>query len=309
MALVIGCACGTGNGNTGTPNCIEQFGLASGVALQNIVANDGTLNRIDLNVASITNEWSGLLTDSNRTKRIYPITGLKNVEFPKEETQFETDNTNQKERIREGIQSFMGQKWKCSPAFVAKVKQGICSRNGAWILTPNGVVGIKTEDGYFQPIEVAALDAYYTPQTADAVAKMMLSFDFEATVNIGQLWLVSWSDLNTTYAAQIGLIDVNYSVETAAAISGLNTTVGLRLTSDYGSGLLNNQTVDGLTTADFAAYNVTTSTAITLTSVTEVADDKYTFQYVTLPNVATDVIRISVLTSTGFEGTTTFVQP
>ena len=104
MSLVLGCSCNTGNGNTGLPNCVEQFGLASGIALQNIVANDGTVNKINIDVASITTEWTALLANANRTKRIYPITKLKNVDFPLEDTQFETDNTNQKERIREGIQ-------------------------------------------------------------------------------------------------------------------------------------------------------------------------------------------------------------
>lgn len=92
MSLVLGCSCNTGNGNTGLPNCVEQFGLASGVALQNMVANDGTLNQIDIDVAALTTEWSSLLTQSNRTKRIYPITKLKNVDFPLEDTQYETDN-------------------------------------------------------------------------------------------------------------------------------------------------------------------------------------------------------------------------
>lgn len=303
MSLVLGCACNTGNGNTGLPNCVEQFGLASGLALQPIVANDGSLNRINLAVASITTEWTSLLTQTNRTKRIYPITGLKNVDFPKEDTQYETDNTNQKEKVRDGVQSFVGQKWKVSPVFVSKVRQGICSRNGAWILTPNGVVGVKKSDGYWYPIEVAALDAQYMFQKGDAVSKMNLTFDFEVNVNVGELWLVSWSDLNTTYAAQVGLIDVNFEETTAPSSDLTNTTFGLRLTTDYGQGLLNNQTVDGLTSASFTIYNETASASITPVSVTEVADDEYTF--VIPDQTASDVVSITLVTSTGYEGSTT----
>lgn len=296
MSLVLGCSCNTGNGNTGLPNCVEQFGMGTGIGLINMVANDGSLNRIDISVASITTEWTSKLTNANRTKRLYPIIGLKNVDFPKEDTVYETDNTNQKEKIRDGIQSFVGEKWKVSPVFVSKVRQGICSRNGVYIYTPNGVVGVKKSDGYLYPIEVAAFDAQYGFQKGDAVSKMMITFDFEAQVNIGELWMVSYEDLNTTYSAQIGLIDVNYEIVTAATTTG----VGLRLTTDYGSGLLNNQTVDGLVTASFSMYNNTDSASVTITSVTEVADDKYTFVFPS--QTSGDSCTINLVTSTGYEG-------
>ena len=61
MAIEIGCACDSGNGNTGLPDCTSLFGVAKGLGMQNMVAKDGTENKIDLSVASIGTVFSDLL--------------------------------------------------------------------------------------------------------------------------------------------------------------------------------------------------------------------------------------------------------
>jgi len=45
MAITIGCSCGSGNGNTGLPECISDLGITIGNGIQRMVANDGTPNR------------------------------------------------------------------------------------------------------------------------------------------------------------------------------------------------------------------------------------------------------------------------
>ena len=104
-----------------------------------------------------------------------------------------------------------------------------------------------------------------------------------------------------------GLIDLNYTVVDAPADGGTNTTVGYSLTTDYGYGNPETQNVDGLVPTDFEALNVTTGLTIAIGGVVETADTKYVF---TLPSQTTaDVVKISVKTTTGFEGSVTFVQP
>lgn len=135
----------------------------------------------------------------------------------------------------------------------------------------------------------------------------MIPFDFNATVAIGELWMVTWSDLNTTYEAMLGLQDANFTQIAAPVVNVGNTDLEYRLTTDYGSGLMDSQTIDGLVLADFALFNNTTGLAVTITSVTETADDKYTIVYVS--ETATDSMTLSLVTSTGYEGSVTYAEP
>lgn len=303
MAIVVGCACNTGNGNTGTPNCVELFGLAQGIGIININDSLGNSNSLSL-ISGIGSSFTGKLTSSNTSQRIYPLTGLRNVDFPLEDTQYETDNTGQKEVIRQGIQSFTAEKWKVSPVLVSKIKQGICSNNGVYIFTANGVVGIRNGADFY-PIPVNSLDAKYMFAKGDAVSKLMLSFDFDATVNVGQLWMVTWADLGVNPTTIKGLIDVNITQTTSSTASGTTTAV-LSLITDYANGIPA-QNVSGLVLADFEVRNMTTNLAITATSVTEVPGVSYTIVH---PAVTTgQKVRYSVKTTTGFEGSLTVTQP
>ena len=103
------------------------------------------------------------------------------------------------------------------------------------------------------------------------------------------------------------MMDLNFTVVDAPADGGTNTTVGCSLTNDYGYGNPETQNVDGLSTGDFTALNVTTGLSISLVSVVETPDVKYVF---TLPSQATgDVVKISTNTNGHFEGSVTFTQP
>jgi hypothetical protein len=303
MANLIGCSCDNGNGNTGLPECSEQFDVSIGLGIQRMVAADGTSNRYDLSAPITT--FVASLTNTDKTKRMFPITNIRNVDFPKEDTQYLTDNSGQKEEIREGIQSFTAEKWKVPAAFDLKLKQMKCNRNGTWGFTRAGVWGIR-KGNYWTPVEINAFAPTFKMQTAAAPSMEMIAFDWNATVNVGEAWLVSWTDLGTTYEEMIGLMDANFT-ETVAPAAGATTSVSYKLTTDYGSGLLDNQTVDGLVAADFTAFNQTTGLAVVITTVTENADVDYDF---ILPSqTAADVMRINVITSSGYEGNVTFVEP
>jgi len=305
MSIIVGCSCDSVHGNTGTPNCVEMFGLASGLGITSVLNGLGVQNSISLVTPSTT--FTDNLTNADRTERIFPVKNLRNVTFPLEDTTFETDNTNQKEFVRDGVQSFLAEVWRSSNVFMSKLRQGRCNRNAAWIFTPNGVIGVR-DDQTFYPIEINAYDPRWMFQDGTQSAKGMIGFDFDASVDKGQLWLVSYADLGTSYAAIKGLIDVNYTVIDAAAAGASNTTVGLQLNTDYGSGLaVGEQDVDGLVLANFLITNTTTGLTVTAVSVEEDPGVKYTF---TFPNqTALDKIRISVLTSTGFEGSVQIIAP
>jgi hypothetical protein len=306
MANLIGCSCATGNGNTGLPNCSEQFGVSIGLGIQNMVANDGTANVYDISTSIGTSFIDSILA-ADKSKRMYPITDIRNVDFPKEDTQYVTDNSGQKEEIREGIQSFTAEKWKVPAAYDLKLKQMKCNRNGTWGFTRAGVWGIR-RGNVWSPVEVNAFAPSFQMQTAASPAKEMIAFDWNATVNAGELWMLSWVDLGTTYEAMIGLMDANFTEVAAPVAATGNTTAEFRVTTDYGMGLTNVQTVDGLITANFALYeNGVDVTVAAAGTALEYVDDKYTYIYTQQTVGAT--MKLELALSTGFEGSYTYVEP
>lgn len=304
MAILVGCSCGSGNGNTGLPQCISNLGITIGNGIQQMVADDGTRNGYDLS-ASLGTKFVDSLTETDVTKRMYPLRDFKNMDFPKEDTQYATNTDGSKTFLREGIQSFTAELHDVPAGFDSKLQNMKCKNNGVWGFSVEGVYGMLVGTMWY-PININSFAPTFKMRTPAAPQMEMVAYDWDGTANAGQLWLVPWADLGTTYDAMLGLLDVNYEV-TNAPVAGLTTSVSYRLTTDYGSGLLTAQTVDGLVLADFAAYNETTDLAVTITSVTEVADDDYDF---ILPSqTAADVIRISLVTSSGYEGIVTFVEP
>ncbi len=302
MAILVGCSCGSGNGNTGLPQCISNLGITIGNGIQQMVADDGTRNGYDLS-ASLGTKFVDSLTDTDVTKRMYPLRDFKNMDFPKEDTQYATNTDGSKTFLREGIQSFTAELHDVPAGFDSKLQNMKCKNNGAWGFSVEGVYGMLVGTMWY-PININSFAPTFKMRTPAAPQMEMVAYDWDGTANAGQLWLVPWADLGTTYDAMVGLLDVNYEV-TNAPVAGLTTSVSYRLTTDFG--FLTAQTVDGLVLADFAAYNETTDLAVTITSVTEVADDDYDF---ILPSqTAADVIRISLVTSSGYEGIVTFVEP
>ena len=302
---VAGCTCGDVHGNTGTPNCVQLIKKALGLGIISVVKSNGDVNAIDLgNLAaySLIDE----LTNNDRTARIYPIMDLRNVTHPDEAEQYATDSAGGKVEVRDVVYRMAVEKWEVSPAFVQKLKNGKCNRNATFLFNADGMVGLRRGHSLY-PIEIKAYAPKYAHATDADPSKLMLSFDYAQNTNIGELWLISWAELGLTINDVAGLIDLNYTVVDTPVDGGTNTTVSYSLTTDYGYGNPATQNVDGLIATDFEALNVTTGLSISIGSVVETADVKYLF---TLPSQTTaDVVKISVKTTTGFEGSVTFVQP
>lgn len=301
----IGCECGT-NGNLGLPEQICQFGVVTGLAIQNTFKSTGVENSIDLNVSSITTEWTSLLTQTDKTQRIYPLIGLRQFAMPTADDVYVTDNQGIDEFVRKGDTKFTIEKWNTSPVLTKKINDSSCGTNSLYLFTEKGVIGYKVGDD-FKGIPLSVFRAKPEPQLGDQPSKTMINGQIDRSFEVGNLWFVSWSELNTTYNAQKGLLDVNITIVDAAVDGGTNTTVGLKMRTDYGQGLVNGNDVVGLLLGDIDILNVTTNTAITGVSLTEVGDEKYTLVF---PSQTTDdVIKVSLKTTTKREGSISFAQP
>jgi hypothetical protein len=305
MANVVGCTCGQTHGNTGLPNCVQQIKKALGLGVLSMVANDGVVNKIDLTDLG-SYDFLSQIQNPDRSKRIYPIMDLRNVTHPDEAEQYATDSAGGKVEVRDVAYKMAAEVWEVSPAFVGKLKQGKCSRNGIWIFNADGMVGLRRGTDLY-PIEIKAYAPKYSHATDADPSKAMISFDYAQGTKVEELWLISWDELGMTINDVVGLIDVNFTIVDAPADGGTNTTVSYALSSDYGFGNPEAQNVDGLDVSQFTCINKTTGLPITLVSVVETADVKYLF---TLPSQTTaDVVEIAMNNSSSFEGAVTFVQP
>ena len=221
---VAGCTCGNVHGNTGTPNCSPLIKKALGLGVMSVVANGGTVNRIDLTDLP-SYDLGSELQNTDRTKRIYPIMDLRNVTHPDEAEQYATDSAGGKIEVRDVVYRFAAEKWEVSPVYVQKLKTGKCNRNGVWLFNANGMVGLRRGTDLY-PIEIKAYAPKYSHATDADPSKLMLSFDYAQNTNIGELWLISWAELGITINDVTGLIDLNYTVVDVPANGGVDKIVG-----------------------------------------------------------------------------------
>lgn len=316
MAIIGTCSCEVGNGNTGTPSCLELFGLANGTGMQNTVDGQGAVNEFDISTGStIATDFPAALYDTDKTARIFPVSGLRNIDFPQEDDQFDTDNQNQKDFLRSGVIGFSAEKRGVNMTYAQKLNQSRCTKNSTWIFTENGVWGYKVSDydagtHVWRPLPMGAFSAKWMPKKGDAVEKVMMSFDFDQNIHKLELWMIPYDELGITLEdlKLAGILDVNFEITNAVA-TATETTFSLRLRTDYGQGIVDDQNVDGRVAADFTITNVTSGASITPNSVTEVPDDDYDFD---IPNqTSADIVKVALATSSTnkYEGSILLTMP
>lgn len=311
------CTCLGNGGNTGTPNCLTLFGDASGFAFTELVAKDGTKKEYNiLDATSFGTSFQDDFVNTEISKRLLPVSGLRNVDFPQEEVQYVTDNSGQKEFLRDGILSFSGEAWNKNSVFASKINASRCKNNGVFVATGKGVWGVRVSDFSantftWQPVPITALFAQWMPQKpGQDIEKVMVGFDFTNRLEVGELWLMTWEELGMTpqdFALE-GLQDVNF-IETNAPAAGASTTASYRLITDYGSNYSNEQNVDGKIPTDFIITNLTTGLTVTANSITENVDDDYDFDYPSQTPGDTIEIKMAISTTNKFEGVIEITEP
>jgi hypothetical protein len=302
---VVGCQCGTVHGNTGLPNCTELFGKALGFGIVSLRDNINNTNR--LMFSQIATDFSAMMGNVNRTKRMFPITELRNVVPAVEDSQYATDNAGGRVRTRRGFKSLTYEKWEVSDVFVGKAQQGECNANGVYLYSAKGIQGIKS-GVYLLPIPIEAYDNKFMPADDANPSKLMGSFQYAPTLQDGDLWLVTWEELGWDYANVAGLIDVNFVVDDNPSVTTGTTSFVASLTTDYGINNPTTSTVEGLTIASFNVEDTTDGVEVDLDDVeVDPNTNLYTFSYSqTVPTG--NIVKVSLFTN-GYEGSYSFEQP
>jgi len=292
------CACNVSLGNTGNPSCEPIFSVMRNLIVVKKYANDGTLNKIDLTTTLDQAYFTARVNDADASKRWFPIKDLLNVTSEKAESVFEEFEDTSKVKIREGVRSITALIAEVSPTFLGKIKGYECDEIGVFVIGVNGeLMGSKGENAdYMYPIEVDS--ASWNPTlvfgTDSTIQKINLTFDWSLSQRDEDLIMILASDVTP-----VNLLNLSGLLDVSASYASITTTGFVAtLKTEFGS-ILNPILVKGLVIGDFALYNVTDASAVTITSVTENAG-VYTFVIPT--QTSADVLRLTP-TKNGYDFT------
>lgn len=297
---MIGCNCNTGLANTGRPGCVPIFSVISSAIMVQMIAQDGTPNRIDLSAPLPV--WATLINNADTSKRWYPLPSFENVELPKADTQFEEASSGRMAYLRTGKRSFTGELWAedSTPTFLGKMQTMRCVDFGIYLVDVNGNLIGSEVDGYLYPITVdnSSWDPKFMYATDSTVQKIALGFDIERLFDESTLYMITPEEAGILFTSLRGLIDVNFTaISSAPTFDSVTFTAKL----SYGTALNKLPYSGALGLTDWTVYNNTTAAAVAVTSVVETPGTGiYTVGFAA--QAAADVLTVSVA-KTGFTGT------
>lgn len=271
--MSLGCNCNAGLSNTGRPGCVPIQSVTASLIMVPLKDNSGVLNGIDLNSALPV--WNDLINEADASKRWFPLPSFENVELPKADSQFEEANSGRMAFLRQGKRSFSGELWgdDSTPTLLDKLNAGRCVNFGIYIVDVNGnLIGSKS-NGYLYPIPVdeQSWDPRFMFATDSTVQKIMLGFDFERLFDEGTMYMITADEAGVDFNALSGLIDVNL-VEVSQVST---TTLVFDASFDYGTAL-NPIVLQGAVLADFALYDNTAASSLTIDAINEGPNGTYT---------------------------------
>lgn len=302
---MIGCNCNVGLSNTGRPGCVPLFSIVSSLILVPLVANDGTLNRIDLN--AVLPVWDDLVNEPDASKRWFPTSSFENVELPKADSLTEEAASGRTAFLRQGKRSFAGELWAedSTPTTLGKLEAARCVDFGVYVVDVNGNLIGSQVGGYLYPIpvEASSWNPTFAFATDSTVQKIMLGFDFSRLFDESTMYMITEAEAGINFTTLSGLIDV---VMTNGIGAGTFDSVTFDAKLEFGTAL-NKLLYKGATNlVDWTIFNQTSALPVAVATVVENPDGTYTLGFAAQATL--DVLRIEV-SKIGYDGETTITLP
>lgn len=292
----------------GYPGCLPIAKIAARLIFTPLFAADGTKNFIDLTATLDADYFTDRMQEYDSSdalvspySRWYITPTLENVEDTRAETVFQTFNSGKKSKVRQGVRTFMGFIVD-GAAFemLDKVKEFSCARIGAYVVDTAGNLHGNGQDAdklYPIAIDKQSFDPQLVKATDAEVQMIQIMFDWGRLEDDRYLKMITADSLTAVDLLEYdGLIDL-YG-ETVGAIGQTSFTIDIH--TSYGNAI-SPTPVTGLVAADFALYNVTDSSAVTISSLTEslTVEGRYTVSYAS--QTSADVLRLTP-NKFGFDG-------
>lgn len=282
--------------NLATKSCKDIMAVTRRVIIVPLYAADGTKNYISASNALLKSGWAAKFDNLDATKRFYPCPEMDNVSDVREETVFETLDSGRKVRIRQGIRTFMGYPIQEGAEWLGNIQKWQKKGNkfGVYLVDKDAnLVYNYCSDGNLYPFPVASgsFDALFMKPDNKASEKIKIQWDYDVDNQDSDMRMIAASDFT-----DINLLTDAYALLTVTATVASISTTGFTATLKdmYG------YPVTGLLSANFALYNNTTSSSVTIATCTETSSGVYHITYTS--QTSGNVLKLTP-TESGFDFT------
>lgn len=294
------CNCNDSIKNLGVPNCISQFGRPSRLTFVPLYKEDGTENYIDTATAALDQTYfDGLQYNTDPYSRFYPMPiDLKNVEMPKGDSVYQEFDDGTKKFVRFGARSMSAIVPDSAPVYIGKLNSMKCGKWGVYLTSDSGNLGgIERTSGKLYPYRLSdnTLNAMWQFQTGTTLGQIMLGLEFLHSDLDENFSFIASSDIGIDLTAQWkGKLDT--SISQVAAARGA-TTFSVDIFSDFGS-VKTKDPIENLVAADLVLYNITTSSAVTISTLVESTTVAGRYVVTFTSQTTTNDLRLSLGTTT-----------
>jgi hypothetical protein len=296
-------ACSNTLDNTGKVKCAPILAEDEQLIFVPTFAADGTVNKIANTAVFTQNAMQALIDQADATKRWYPVGTIEEVSDERAESSFWTAASGRRYKAKKGTRTYrfeLANAWGLDMKAFEKFE---CTEMSFFKVDANkGLVGMNkdTDDGYTYPIRIAkdSMDTIFMPPTPTTPPRIQVSFEIDSREKDSNLRMFEY-DTNVMTAdpsAAEGLVNVS------ATYSSITTTSFVVDLYAVHSGVNRKIAITGLLITDFfdvrggthsKVYNVTDSSAVTISSFAESATvpGRYTIGYTA--QTSADVLRVT----------------
>lgn len=269
------CDCNYSMTNTGA-ECTPLMEVTKKLMLMPVYDSTGVRNYIDLTTTLDEAYFTGLVNQTDASKRLFPLPALKDIKDSRGNPivqKFADDSTIY---VRDGIRAFDGMipGRDGNPIMKAKIEAARCGELGVFLVDrKGGLIGAISDDGtklYPVRLDSESVSAQYIRATDTTVQALQLTFNFHPDESDSCLRIVLDSEMGDADLLTLkGLVNV-YATFSSVTATGAH----VKLYTEYGT-IVNPNTVKGLVTADFVSAatgtaskvrNQTSGTDVTVTA-------------------------------------------
>lgn len=291
-----------GFGNTGYyTTCDSNFKAMRGMFITPTYDSDGVLNMIEAGTLIDAAYLTARLNDTDTSKRWYPLMGVEAATSERADPTFFDNPSGAAEFVKQGVRNLSYELRKRGPEFLGQISACVCSEYSVYFIDLDGKLrGMITAvgvDSDFFPVKIQPASFYpsLVQATEDNPEHLLVKFQYGLTEKDELLRTYPDGLITADLLAAKGLVDVYAAFSTITA-----TGFVVDLTTRYTNG--NKAKVTGLIAGDFTLEDVTDSSSISITTVTEslTTPGKYTFVHA---STTTSKVKMLSATKPGYDFT------
>lgn len=296
------CQCDFTLGNTGAPNCKTIFEVPKKFIFTSYYTSTGAVNELDISGALDSAQFLALVANADDKLKWFPTPDVDGVTMTRGENVYETLPSGKKVFIQEGQNDVGFFFVELDSVFLGKLKSIGCGDMGFFeISTTKDLIGMNGSTATkLAPIKFDSetFSALLQRKTYDSSQKINVMLQYDSAMRDEDLRIVKYSELSYDLHNLSGLVDIIGAVPTSISTTGFT----MKMNTYYGT-ILNPLRVKGLVAGDFTLYNVTDSSAVTITTCVEgtgANEGQYAFTFTA--QTSADVLRLSC-TEAGYDDT------